>query len=361
MSVEPELSALRRLFPALEATATTYFNSAYTSLTPEPVLRAAREAAIARFTRSAADIERVRGQVAAFLNADAAELRFVPGTTRGLAMVAQRLRLGAYDRVVMSAAEHRANREPWGRHRLEFARLDAQGCVAWGELEARLKGARVLAVAHASNVTGELAPIERLSAAARDAGALLVVDAAQSAPQLPIDVRTLGADVLVFSGHKAWGLTGIGVLWARREVLEALEVDRPGIEDGLPYEAIEALGAGLGCLSASRTPALEAHRGRLIARLDAGLRGLPGARVLGPTAIAARVPLFALAGTGRDLGAIGETLASQGIHVRVGQHHAEPLHASLGLTGTLRVSAHTYNSLDDAERLIAGLEAAWRP
>lgn len=359
MSVFDDLSALRRLFPALDAADTTYFNSAYTSLTPEPVLRAAREAAIARFSRTAADIERVRAQAAAFLHAAPAEIRFVPGTTQGMAMVARRLRLGAYDRVVLSAAEHRANREPWGRHRMELARVDGRGNVAWETLEARLKGARVLAVAHASNVTGELAPLERLAAAARREGALVVVDAAQSAPQLPIDVRTLGADVLVFSGHKAWGLTGVGVLWARPEVLEALDVDRPGIEEGLPYEAIEALGAGLAALAASRVPVLDAHRRALTARLDAGLRALPGVQVLGPTEIRDRVPLFALAGPGRDLATIGDLLASQGIRVRVGQHHAEPLHASLGLTATLRVSAHTYNTLEEADRLIAALEAAW--
>jgi cysteine desulfurase/selenocysteine lyase len=354
------LGALRRLFPALDAADTAYFNSAYTSLTPEPALRAAREAAIARYSRTAADIERVRAQAAAFLHAAPAEIRFVPGTTQGLAMVAKRLRLGAYDRVVLSAAEHRANREPWGRHRMDLARLDASGNVNWEMLEARLKGARVLAVAHASNVTGELAPLARLAATARREGALVVVDAAQSAPQVPLDVRTLGADVLLFSGHKAWGLTGVGVLWARPEVLAAMEVDRPAIEDGLPYEAIEALGAGLAALAASRTPALDDHRRALSARLDAGLRALSGVRMLGPTALSERVPLFAISGPGRELATIGDLLRRQGIHVRVGQHHAEPLHASLGLTATLRVSAHTYNTLDEADRLIAALEAAWR-
>jgi cysteine desulfurase/selenocysteine lyase len=359
MMADDELMALRSRFPAL-AEPIAYFDHAYTGLVPWPVLDSARAAAIARFRRTPEDLERARSRVAAHLNAHPDEIRFVPGgTTQALALVASRLRLSPYDRVVSSAAEHRAMREPWGRSRLEMARVDADGCVIWPQLAARLPGARVLAVALAGNVTGALAPIPELARAARDAGAVTLVDAAQSAPHSPIDVRALGADALAFSSHKAWGLAGVGVLWGRAEFLDQLGLDQASVEDAAPHEALMALPDALDALAAARTPGLTAHRSRLAAYLDAELRALDGVRVLGPTEAAMRIPLWAIAGAGRSPEALAQALAEAGVRVRAGQHRAEPLHATLGLDSTLRISAQVLNTLEEAERLIAALRRAW--
>lgn len=352
------LLSLRQHFPAL-AHPLTYFNSAYTTLVPVPVLDAAREAALSRWARRPEQLEAIRARVAAFLGARPEDLTFIPGTTQGLALVAGRLRLSPYDRVVASVAEHRANREPWGRSRVELARVEPNGCVRWRELEARLPGAAVLALAHVGNVTGEIAPVAELAAAASEAGALVVLDAAQSAPHLPLAVDALGVDALVFSGHKAWGLSGVGVLWTRPELADRMGLDRLAVEDALPWEAIAALPSALELLAASRTPALEAHRRQLVERLTAGLRALPGAVVLGPDAPGARIPLFAIGGAGRSVAAIADRLRDRGVITRAGMHHTEPLHASVGLDGTLRISAHTYNTLDEADRLLEALREAW--
>lgn len=352
------LLGLRQRFPALSHPL-TYFNSAYTTLVPEPVLEAAREAALSRWARRPEHLEAMRARVAAFLGARPEAITFIPGTTQGLALVAGRLRLSPYDRVVASTAEHRANREPWGRSRVELARLEPNGCVRWRELASRLPGASVLALAHVSNVTGEIAPVADLAAAAREAGALTVLDAAQSVPHLPIAVDDLGVDAVVFSAHKAWGLSGIGVLWTRPELAERLGLERLALEDGLPWEATAALPSALELLAASRTPALDAHRRRLVERLDAGLRALPDAVLLGPEDPAARIPLFAIGGAGRSVTAIADRLCDRGVITRAGMHHTEPLHAAVGLNGTLRVSAHTYNTLDEADRLLEVLGDAW--
>ncbi|MFN3432258.1 MAG: aminotransferase class V-fold PLP-dependent enzyme [Candidatus Sericytochromatia bacterium] len=359
MTTNDELLALRSRFPAL-AEPIAYFDHAYTGLVPWRVLFAARAAAISRFRRTPDDVAGARARVAAHLNAHPDEIRFVPGgTTQALALVAARLKLSPYDRVIASAAEHRAMREPWGRSRLEMARVDTDGLVSWPQLAARLPGARVLAVALASNVTGAIAPIAELARAARDSGALTVVDAAQAAPHLPIDVRALGVDALAFSSHKAWGLAGVGVLWGRADWLDQLGLDQAGLEDALPYEAVMALPEALDTLAAARTPGLTAHRARLGAYIDTELRALPDARVLGPADPTARIPLWAIAGAGRSPEALAHALAKSGIRVRAGQHRAEPLHASVGLESTLRISAHTLNTLDEAERLLVALKQAW--
>lgn len=359
MTANDELMGLRSRFPAL-AEPIAYFDHAYTGLVPWSVLDAARAAAISRFRRTPDEVEGARVRVAAHLNAHPDEIRFVPGgTTQALALVASRLRLSPYDRVVSSAAEHRAMREPWGRSRLEMARLDADGCVIWPQLAARLPGARVLAVALAGNVTGAIAPIAELARTARQAGVFTLVDAAQAAPHLPIDVRALGADALAFSSHKAWGLAGVGVLWARAGWLDELGLDQASVEDAAPYEAVMALPDALDALAAARTPGLSAHRAGLTAYLDAELRGLDGVRVLGPTDLAMRIPLWAIADAGRSPDALANALAAAGVRARAGQHRAEPLHATLGLDSTLRISAQTVNTLDEAERLIAVLKQAW--
>jgi cysteine desulfurase/selenocysteine lyase len=206
-----------------------------------------------------------------------------------------------------------------------------------------------------------VAPVAELAAIAHREGAIVLLDAAQSAPHRPLDVQALGVDALVFSGHKAWGLGGVGVLWTRPALAERLALEATPLEDALPYEALMALELALDTLAASRTPALDAHRRDLATALDAGLRALPGARVLGPVDVAARLPLFSIAGAGMPVGALADALRAQGLVTRAGMHLAEPLHAALGLGGTLRVSAHTYNTLDEAGRLIAALEALLAP
>lgn len=356
-----DLNALRALFPTLRDGDAHYFNNAFTSLVPTPVIEAMTSAALDRWRQPVARYEAARETVARFLNAPSDEVSFTPGTTEGLAWLGRKLALAPGDRVVSTLADHVANRAPWAGADLAFAGVDEAGLVDWDALEALMPGAKVVAIAAVSNVTGEIAPVARLARAARTHGAMLVVDAAQAAPHLPMDVAAWDADFVVFSGHKAWGPTGIGVFWGRRAAREAIGAF-PAREEGLPpYEAAIGLAAALELLQASRTPAIEAHRRALKADMQAACGAMPGVRLLGPSDPERRIPLFSLALERGGAEAVSEALRAAGYWTRAGQHNCEPLHEALGLDATLRFSAQAYTTREEAHGAIAALAHAINP
>ncbi len=370
----------------------TYLDSAASSQKPRPVLEAVQD----YYERHHANVHRsihtlgeeateayeaARDRVAAFLGAAREEVIFTRGTTEAVNLVAQALgrTFRAGDEVLVTEMEHHSNLIPWQLVcRDRAARLRAVPVVDGAYLDQERFAAllsprtRVLALAHMSNVLGTINPVAEMAARAHAAGALVVVDAAQAAPHLPVAPRALGADFYAFSGHKMLGPTGIGVLWARREVLETLEPAWGGGEmikevwidharwNDLPWRfepgtppiaAAVGLHAAVDYLAALGMPAVAAHGRALTRRCLDALGGLADVTVYGPgnPEIKGAVVAFNVKGLHpHDAAAL---LDQRGIAVRAGHHCAQPLMRRLGVAGTLRASFSVYNTEDDVARL----------
>lgn len=390
---------LRRDFPLLERTLdgqpVVYLDSAATSLKPWQVLHAEQEYAT-RFTanvhrgkhalseEASAAFESARRRVARFINADPDCVVFVKNTTEALNLVAAGIRLAADDVVLLGNAEHHSNIAPWLRRaRLHVCTGDPCAPVSPLTVEAQIARHRpkVFAVSHASNVTGVIQPVQALCQRARSFGAITVVDAAQSAPHVPIDVQALGCDFLAFSGHKMLGPTGLGVLYGRREALEALDslaigggsVDRVTMtgytlkkiphrfEAGTPHiSGALGLAAALDYIDAVGFEEIGRHEALLAKALARVLADIPGIRVI----MAYEEPRLAIACIAlRSTRVTSDHLArllSDGhqIMVRSGYHCAHPLFDQLDLPhGAARASAYIYNTVEEIERFGAALGA----
>lgn len=336
--------------------------------------------------------EGARARVAAFLNAGSPrEVVFTRGTTSAINAVAygwglHRLRPG--DRVLLTTMEHHSNVVPWqlvSRHtgaELVYLPMDAGYRVDLDALSGLLdERVKVVGITGMSNVLGTIPPVASVAAAARDVGAITVIDAAQMAPHMPIDVQALGADFLAFSAHKMLGPTGIGALWGRLDRLESMEPAEGGgemiqdvdfhrstwaevpqkFEAGTPpiAEAV-GFGAAVDYLSALGMDAVREHEARLTAYALERLGAVPGLRVYGPTDPAERggVISFTLADIHpHDLATI---LDQQGVAIRAGHHCARPLHRLLDVPATARASLYVYNTREDVDALIEGLGEARR-
>ena len=411
-----ELAAIRADFPILAERVNggplVYLDSAATAQRPRQVLDAERDylehrnAAVHRGAHTLAakateEFESARGRVARFVGADADELVWTSNATEGVNLVAyalgnasagrggaaaDRFRLGPGDEILATELEHHANLVPWqelaARTGAAFRCLpvDDDGRLRLEELETLLtERTRVVAFAHVSNVLGTVQPVAELVARARAVGALAVLDACQSAPHLPLDLHALGVDFAVLSGHKMLGPTGVGALYGRRELLEALPPFLTGgsmittvtLEDAeyLPppqrFEAgtqrvsqAIALGAAVEYLSRIGMDRVAAHEAALGRRLVEGLRELDGVRVLGPVGDAERVGLAAIDVPGIHAHDLGQYLDARGIAVRVGHHCAQPLHRRLGATASTRASAYLYTTPDEVEEYLAALPDA---
>ena len=333
--------------------------------------------------------ERVRGLAAGFLNVAPGEIVFTAGTTAALNLVAQSyggstLRPG--DEILVSEMEHHSNLVPWQLvaertgalvRAIPVSEAGALDLAAFeGLLGART---RIVAVTHASNVLGAINPINAMSALAHEAGAVVVVDGAQSAPHLRVDLRAIDCDFFACSGHKLYGPTGIGLLFGKRALLEQMppwqggggmisevRIERSGyappperFEAGTPPIAeVVGLGAAIEYVLGWDWEALVAYEQKLAAEAVQRLERVPGLRILGEGAD--RVSVLSVALDGIHPHDAGTVLDSRGVAVRAGHHCAQPLMRRLGVPATLRASFGAYNTAGEIDALVEGLEEARR-
>ncbi len=394
-----DVAAIRRDFPIFAAQPPPfhYLDSAATA----QICRPAAEALLRFETEARANVKRgvyrladaatrafeeARARVARLLGGvDPREVVFTSGTTLGLNLAAHTLapRLGPGRRVLVSVLEHHSNLVPW---QLVCARTGAElvpipatgdGRLDQAALEARLdRRTAVVAVTHASNVTGAVTDVARVAAATRAVGAVLVVDGAQRIPHGPVDVRALGCDLYAFSGHKMFGATGAGVLWGRGELLAELPpflgggemiarvtfaasrfADPPHrFEAGTPpIGPVLALGAAAAWMTALDWEAVQAHERALTRRLLDGLAALPEVRVLGPADPEARIGVVAFTLEPHHPHDVCQLLDVRGVCTRGGHHCAQPLMAHFGVEASVRASLALYNDETDVDALLEGL------
>jgi cysteine desulfurase/selenocysteine lyase len=331
------------------------------------------------------EYERVRHLAARFFNAaDPSEIVYTAGTTASLNLVAQSYGgsvLQPGDEILISEMEHHSNIIPW---HLVAERTGAvirsipvmeSGGLDLAELERRLGArSRVVAVTHASNVMGAINPINAIAAMAHEVGAVVVVDGAQSAPHLRVDLQAIDCDFFACSGHKLYGPTGIGLLYGKRALLDAMppwqggggmirevQIDRSSyaapperFEAGTPPIAeVVGLGAALDYVSEWDWEALVAYEQELAAEATQALAAVPGLRIMGEGADRVSVLSFTLEGVHpHDAGTVLDTL---GIAVRAGHHCAQPLMRRFGVTATLRASFGAYSTEAEVTKLVEGL------
>jgi cysteine desulfurase/selenocysteine lyase len=330
--------------------------------------------------------EAARDRVQRFIGAAVREeVVFTRGTTDGLNLVADALgrTLGSGDEILITELEHHSNIVPWqmaARGRGAIVRavpVAADGTLDLAAFE-RLLGprTRVVAFAHVSNVLGTIVPIAEVCERARAVGAVTVVDGAQAAPHLPLDISSLGCDFYTFSAHKMLGPTGIGVLWGRRDVLEALEPTRGGgemikevwidgarwndlpwrLEPGTPPIA-EAVGlmAAIEYLEKLGMARVTEHERALARQTVELLQAVPGVTVFGPRAAVDRGAVVAFGVQDLHPHDVAALLDQDGIAVRAGHHCAQPLMRALGVVGTARASFSVYTSSEDIALLAHAL------
>ena len=329
--------------------------------------------------------EKARETVRAFLGAaETSEIIFTRGTTEGINLVARSFaapRLSEGDEILITAMEHHSNIVPWqlicGEKgaRLRVAPIDERGEVVLDQFEAAItEKTKLVAMVHVSNALGTINPAERMIEIAHAKGVPVLVDGAQAVPHLAVNVRELGADFYVFSGHKVFGPTGIGVLYGTREILEPMPPFQGGGDmilsvsfektsyNELPYR-FEAgtpniagaigLGAALDYVSAIGLDRIAAWEDDLLAYGTARLLEVPGLRLIGTAARKASVLSFVLEGVHpHDIGTI---LDREGVAVRTGHHCAQPVMKFFGVPATARASLAFYNDRQDIDALVRGL------
>jgi cysteine desulfurase/selenocysteine lyase len=400
-----DIDSIRNDFPILsrqvKGRALVYLDNAATTQKPLAVIEAISgyyeryNANIHRGIHTLAEeatyaFEETREAVRAFLNASSTEeIVFTRGTTEGINLVAAswgRANLKAGDEVILSTLEHHSNIVPWQMAALEKGAVirvipvDENGVMRFEEFEALLSDkTRMVSIVHASNALGVINPVERIIGAAHAVGAKVLVDGAQSAVHLDIDVRSMDCDFYVFSGHKVYGPTGVGVLYGKKEILESMppfmgggemirEVDFSGttynelpfkFEAGTPNIAdVCALKQALAYIDELGKPVIREHEGKLLTHATESLRQIQGLRIIGDVADKVSVLSFVAEGVHpQDLGVL---LDNQGIAVRTGHHCTQPLMKRLGIPGTTRASFALYNTTEEVDRLAQGLKKALR-
>ncbi|GAA3289593.1 cysteine desulfurase [Arthrobacter citreus] len=405
-----EVLRIRNDFPILHQQVNghplVYLDSGATSQNPLSVIEAEQEfyeqrnSAVHRGAHTlavaATDVyEDARAKVARFVNARPDEIVWTSNATEAINLIAysfsnasagrggeaaRRFALREGDEILVTEMEHHANLIPWQElaartgATLRFIPVDDDGGLRLEEAERLITGrTKLLAFTHASNVLGTINPVETLVRLAHNAGALVVLDACQSVPHLPVDFKALDVDFAAFSGHKMLGPTGIGALYGKAELLNAMP---PFLTGGsmittvtmekaeyLPapqrFEAgtqrisqAMALGTAVDYLRETGMDRIHAWEATLGQRLVAGLEAIDGIRVLGPRAGVERIGLAAFDVDGVHSHDVGQFLDDQGIAVRVGHHCAQPLHRRLGLVSTTRASTYLYNTTDDVDAFL---------
>lgn len=395
-----DVQALRAQFPILEQTVNgkplVYLDNAATTQKPRQVIDAVRDyyegsnsnvhrAAHYLSDKATSAFEAARTTVAEFVNAAREEIIWTKGTTEGINLVAQchgREQLKPGDEVLITALEHHANIVPWQQvcertgATLKVVPLREDGSVD-DEAFYRLLGerTRIVAVSHVSNSLGTVNPVADWLSAARDVGAVTLVDGAQAVGHFPVDVQALGCDFYAFSAHKLFGPTGIGALYGRRERLDAMPPYQTGgemietvsfekstwnqlpykFEPGTPHIAgVIGFGIAVGWLQQQDRAALAAHENALLAAATEQAQAFDGLKIIGNAATKVGVLSFLL--DGAHPADVGTLLDQQGVAVRTGHHCCMPLMDGLGIPGTVRASFSIYNTLEEVDSLFRALE-----
>lgn len=411
---EAEVETIKSDFPILAQDVNghplAYLDSGATAERPTQVLDAERRflehdnAAVHRGAHTLAALstdayEDARATVADFIGAAGpSEVVWTANATDALNLVAYgianasrgrggvdaaRFRIGPGDEILVTEAEHHANLVPWQElaaltgATLRWVPVADDGTWTADDAAALITDhTKVVAFAHVSNVTGMVAPVEQIVGLAHARGALVVLDACQSAPHRPLDVQQLGVDFAAFSGHKMLGPNGIGVLWGRSELLNALPPFRTGgsmittvtmqasefmpaperFEAGTqPVSQAVALAEAVRYLQGIGMERVRAHEEHLARRMLDGLAAVPGIRVVGPPVGVPRSGLVSFDVDGVHAHDVSQYLDAQGIAVRSGHHCAQPLHRRLGLVATSRASTYVYTTEYDVDRFLAAV------
>ena len=394
-----DVEAVRRQFPVLAqrpyGKRLAFLDSGATSQKPQAVIDA-----VTRFydrdnsnvhrgvydlaERATAAFEGARKKIARYIGAEPREVIFTRGTTEGVNLVAQswgRVNVGQGDEILVTGMEHHSNIVPWQMlaaergAKLTVVPVDDEGRVHLADFD-RLIGprTRIVAVTHVSNALGTVNPVKEIVALAHARGVPVLVDGAQAMPHMRVDVRELDSDFYVFSGHKMFGPTGIGVLYGKARLLEAMPPWQGGgdmilsvsfegtkfntipykFEAGTPDAAgAVGLGAAVDWLEGLDREGAEAHERDLLAYATRRLQEIPGLRIIGTAPGKAAVISFVMEGVHpHDVGTI---LDREGVAVRAGHHCAQPLMERFGVPATVRASMALYNTREDVDQLVQGL------
>ncbi len=399
-----DVARLRKDFPILSREVhgkpLVYLDSAASSQRPQAVI----DAMTAYYEQHHANVHRgiyvlaeeatamyegARDSVVALLNAyDRSEVVFTKNATEALNLVARSVgdsgRVKPGDEIVVTEMEHHSNIVPWqllaqrAGATVRFLGLTEEGRLDLSNLDEVVnERTRIVAFVHQSNILGTVNPTSQLVRRAHEVGALVCVDASQSVPHMPVDVREIGCDFLAFTGHKMCGPTGIGALWARRELLDELPpflgggemietVTTKGSTYAPPPHKFEAgtppiaeavgLAAAIDYLNDVGLDEIKAHEKELVSYALPALESVSGLRILGPRTVIARGGAVSFALADLHPHDVGQVLDELGIAVRVGQHCAAPVCARYGVPATTRASFYLYTTTEEIDALVAGLE-----
>lgn len=402
-----DLSSCKKDFPIFErkvrgGNSLIYLDSGATSQKPNSVIEAESNfyrtvnAAVHRGAHLLAEeaseaYESAREKVAAFIGAKSNEVIFTKSATESLNIIAysfgnpdSRINIKAGDQIVVTEMEHHANLIPWQQlakrtgAELRWLSVTADGRIDLTNLDQVItKKTKIVAITHQSNVLGSILPVETLVKASHAVGALVVLDACQSAPHFALDVKKLDVDFLAFSGHKTLGPTGIGVLWGKFDLLEKLEPSLFGgsmvdsvtmksatwaatprkFEAGVPNMAqAVGLSAAIDYLNHIGMHNIAQHEQDLTSYLLKGITSISGVKVIGPLDMKDRGGVVSFTVDGVHPHDVGQVLDQYGIAVRTGHHCAWPLMRKLNLVGTTRASLYLYNSKNDVDSLLESIE-----
>lgn len=399
------VAAVRRQFPILSEIINGrpihYLDNGASAQTPLAVIDAVRHyettsranvlRGVHRLAERATEAyENARAEVAKFLGVQPLEVIFTGGCTAAINLVAYSYGslLKPGDRILLSELEHHSNIVPWQLLRarsgieIDMIPVTEDGRIDLNELPRLLTSkTKLVSLAHVSNVTGALLDIRAVVAAAKSVGAKVMLDGAQRAPHGPLDLPSLGIDFYAFAGHKAYGPNGIGILWGKPELLDAMPPFMGGgsmigrvtfaettwapsprrFEAGTPAIG-PAIGLGAACtwMQALDWTATHDHEMGLVQRLMDGLQKVDGAKLFGPAGLQNRYPVVSFTLEGVHPHDVAQTLDSFGVAVRAGHHCAQPLMDRFDLDGTTRVSMAPYNDNTDIDALLAGVAHAAR-
>jgi len=406
-----DISSIKRDFPILsrkirETNRLVYLDSGATSQKPNSVLDAERDfylhhnAAVHRGAHQLAEeatelYEGARAKVAGFIGADFDEVIFTKSATESINAIAysmgnaeteSRFHISKGDRIVVSEMEHHANLIPWQElakrtgAELVWFKVTDDGRLDLSNIDELINSkTKIVALTHQSNVLGTINPLEKIVARTHEVGALFVLDACQSVPHFEVNVASLNIDFIAFSGHKMLGPTGVGILWGRKELLNAMPpfltggsmietvtmetatyLDAPKrFEAGVPNMAqAVGLGAAVDYLKGIGLSAIHEHENTLTDAALKGLQTISGLTIIGPTDMKLRGGVVSFALEGIHPHDLGQALDSYGIAVRTGHHCAWPLMKRFKTVATTRASFYLYNDVEDVNALVDGVERA---